>query len=134
MGKAVISCRNPAEVLDSSEHALDGVAVAVEGGREAVFPAPVRLGRNVRRGAQGLDLAPDDIAVITLVAMQDHGCGHPVEERIGGDAVGHLAAGQEECDRAAEVVGERVDFRGAPAARAADRLREFPPFPPDAQR
>ncbi len=92
------------------------------------------LGMTAQRSAQGLDLAPDGIAVITLVAMQDHGCGQPVEEGIGGDAVGHLGAGKEECDRAAEVVGEGVDFRGAPATRSADRLREFPPFPPDAQR
>jgi len=50
-----------------------------------------------------------------------------VEECVG-NAVGHLAASQEERDRAAELVGERVDFRGAPAARAADRLSEFPPL------
>ena len=66
--------------------------------------------------------------------MQDLGPGHLVEECVGSNAVGHLAASQEERDRAAELVGERVDFRGAPAARAADRLAEFPPFPPEAQR
>ena len=40
---------------------------------------------------------------------------------------------KEERDRAAELVGERVDFRGAPAARTADRLGEFPPFLPEAR-
>jgi len=66
--------------------------------------------------------------------MQDLGPGHLVEECVGSNALGHLAAGQEECDRAAEMVGERVGFCAAPAARAADRLGEFPPFPPEAQR
>lgn len=134
MGEAVISGCDSTEVLDASEHALDGVAIAIEGRRETVFPAPVCLGWNVRRGTHALDLAADRIAVIALVAMQDLGPGHLVEERVGGNAVGHLAASQEERDRAAELVGERVDFRAAPAARAADRLGEFPPFPPEAQR
>jgi hypothetical protein len=66
--------------------------------------------------------------------MQDLSPGHLVEEYVGSNAVGHLTASQEERDRAAELVGERVDFRGAPAARAADCLGEFPPFPPEAQR
>ena len=130
----MVSGGDPAEVLDASEHALDGVAIAIKGWREAVFPAPVGFGRNVRRGALALDLAADGVAVIALVAIQDPGPGHAVEQRVSGDAVRHVAAGQEERHRAAEMVGERVDFRGAPAARAADRLGELPPFPAEAQR
>ena len=53
-------------------------------------------------GALALDLATDCIAVIALVAMQDFGGGHSVEQGIGGDAVGDLAAGQLERDRAAD--------------------------------
>lgn len=52
----------------------------------------------------------------------------------GGGAIGNLSAGQQERDGAAEAIGQRVDFRRAPAARAADRLILFPPFPPDAER
>ena len=134
MGEAVVSGGDSAEVLDPSEHAFDGVAIAVEAGREAVFPAPVGFGRDVRRGALALDLAADGVAVVALVAVQDRGRGHLVEQSIGGDAVGHLAAGQEERDRAAEAVGEGVDLRGSSAPGTADRLGEFPPLPPEAQR
>lgn len=134
MGETVVAGGDSAEVLETSEHALDGVAVAIEDWREAVLPAPVGLGWDVRRRSFALDLAADGVAVIALVATQDGGCGHLVEQRIGGRAVGHLAAGQEERDGAAELVGERVDFRRAPAARAADRLRDLPPFPPEALR
>jgi hypothetical protein len=74
------------------------------------------------------------VAVIALFAVQDCGRGHPVEQRVGGDAVRYLTAGEEERDRAAERVGERVDFRGAPAPRALDRLIVLPPFPPVALR
>jgi hypothetical protein len=66
--------------------------------------------------------------------MQDFSGGHLVEQRIGGSAVGDRAAGQQKRDRAAEAIDQRVDFRRPPAAGMADRLREFPPLPPEAQR
>jgi hypothetical protein len=42
-----------------------------------------------------LDLAADGIAVVPLVAVQDHGCGHLVEQGVGGGAIRHLATGQQ---------------------------------------
>ncbi len=134
MGEAVVSGCDPAKVLDPSEHALDGVATAVEGGREADFPAPVGLWRNVRCGALAFDLAADGVAIVALVAVQDFGGLQLIEQGIGGDTIGDLAAGQEERDRAAEMIGERVDLRGSPTPGTADRLGEFPPLPPEAQR
>ena len=134
MRESVVSDGNPAEVLDPSEHAFDGLAVAIEGGREAAFPTPVGVGRNVRGSALALDLATDGIAVVALVAIEDIGRGHLVEQRVDGDAIRHLAPGQEERDRTAEMVGECVDFRGAPTARTTDRLIDLPPFPPEALR
>jgi len=134
MGEAVVSSGDPAEILDPSEHAFDGVAAAVEVRREAVFPAPVSFGRNVRRGALALDFAADGVAVVTLVTVQDDGRGHPVEQGISGEAIGYLSAGQQERDRAAEAVGKRVDLRGSSAPGTTYRLGEFPPFPPEAQR
>ena len=134
MREAVVAGGDSAEVLEASEHALDGVAVAIERGREAVFPAPVDLGWDIRRGALALDLAADGVAVVALVAIHDDGRWHPIEQRVGGDAVRYLATGEEERDRAAEMVREGVDFRGAPAPRAPDRLVVLPPFPPAALR
>jgi len=66
--------------------------------------------------------------------MQDFRGEQSVEEFIGRDAIGHLATGQQERDRTTAGVGQRMDFCGPPAARAADRLIVFPPFPPEAQR
>jgi hypothetical protein len=134
MCEAVVSGCNSAEVLETPEHALDGVAIAVEPRGEAVLPSSVGLGRDVRRSAFALDLATDGVAVISLVAVQDFGTGHLIEQCIGSGAVGDLAAGQQERDGAAEAIGQRVDFRRPPAAGATDRLREFPPLPPEAQR
>ncbi len=134
MGGAVVSGCDSAEILEASEKALDRVAVAVEVGREAVLPASVDLGRNIGSGALALDLSADGVAVIALVAVQDPCCRHLVEQGVGGGAVCHLAAGQQERDGAAQAINQRVDFRGSPTARAADRLGEFPPLPPEAQR
>ena len=53
---------------------------------------------------------------------------------MAGLAIGDLAAGQQEGDRAAEIIGQGVDLGRAPAARAADRLIALPPLPPDAER
>ena len=92
MGEAIVSSCDPAKVLEASEHTLDRVAIAVEVGREAVLPAPVDLWRDVGCSALALDLAANGIAVIALVAMEDFGGGDMVEQDIGGDTVGHLAA------------------------------------------
>ena len=134
MGETIVTSCDSAEVLEASEHALDGIAVSVENRREAVLPAPIDLGRNVRRGSLALDLAADGVGVIALVAIQDGRDGHLVEQHIGGNAIRHLAAGQEERDRTTELIGERMDFRRAPTARAANCLIDLPPFPPEALR
>jgi len=134
VGVAVVSSCDSAKIFEASEHALDGVAVAVQVGREAVLPTSVSLRWNIRSSPLALDFAADDVAVIRLVAVQDRGCGHVVEQGVGGGAIRHLAAGQQKGKRAAEAIGQRVDFCGSPPARAADRLGEFPPLPPAAQR
>ena len=41
---------------------------------------------------------------------------------IGADEIMRLAAGQEEADRVAERIDERMDLGAQPAARAADGL------------
>ena len=89
----VIAGGDASEVFDSAEHPLDAFAVCVEAGREAIPKRHVVLGRDVGRGAAGFDLSADGIAVIALVAMQDGGLRHPVEQGIGGGTSCHLAAG-----------------------------------------
>ncbi len=134
MSQAIISSGDPAEILDPPEHSLDGIAVAVEVRREAVFPAPIGFGRDVRGGALTFDFPPHRVAVVSLVAVQDGGFRQLVEQGVGRGTVGDLAAGQHKGDRTAEIVGQCVDFGCASASRSADRLVELPPFPPEALR
>ena len=134
MCQPVVSGGDPSEVLDPAEHTLDGVAVAVEGGREAGLPAPIGFRRDVGRRAPGFDLPAHGVAVIAFVSMQDRRRRHLVEQGVGGGAIGNLATGEQERDGAAEGVGQGVDLRRPAAPRAAYRLIALPPFPPDAQR
>lgn len=53
----------------------------------------------------------DGVAAVALVAMQDGRFGHLVEQRVGGTTVHHLAAGQQEGDRAAEAIGQHSERR-----------------------
>ena len=134
MREAIVAGGDPSKVFKPAEHPLDGVAVSVEGWREAVFPDAIRFRRDVRRSALRFNLPAHRVRVVTLVAMHEIGRGYLIEQGVGGDAIGHLAAGQQERNGTAILIGQRMDFGGAPTARAADRLAPLPPFPPDAQR
>lgn len=134
-GEPVVSGCDASEVFQPAERPLDGVAVLVERWREAGFVFPIDLWRDVRRGARIFDLAADEIAVVALVALNDLDIvGKQGEQRFGCDAIRNVSAGQNESNRPAEFIGQRMDFCRAPAARAPDRLVFLPPLPPDAQR
>jgi hypothetical protein len=57
-----------------------------------------------------------------------------VEQCWNNDIVGGVAWRQDEGDWPAASVSQRVYFGRAAAARAADRFRRFPLFPPPAER
>src|SRR3954454_11002147 len=128
------SLNSPSEVLQAAEHALDGVAVAIEEWREAVLPLPICLWRDVWHRATPLDLLTDRISVVALVGVQDVAARKPFEQRLSSGAVCYLSASEPEGKRATLSVCQRVDFRRAAAARTADGLIFLPPFPPAAER
>lgn len=66
--------------------------------------------------------------------MQDFAVRKPRKQRRARCAVGDLAAREDEGERPAVRIGQRVDFRRASAARATDGLIFLPPFPPEAER
>jgi len=132
--KAVVSGGNSPKILDAAEHSFDGISIAIQKRREAILPAPVCLGWDIRGRAFRLDLMSNGIAVIAFITKHEPSPGQPVEQGFGGDAVGDLAAGKQERKWPAEAVRQGMDFRGPAATRAANGLREFPPFPPEAQR
>ena len=95
---------------------------------------PVGFGRDVGHRAGGLHLAPNGVAVVGLVGVQDAARGHPLQKQLPCRAVGDVTAGQHEGDRATEAIRQRVDLGRAPAARSTDGLRVLPPLAPEAER
>ena len=75
--------------------------------------------RGLPSGRQRLQYA--SIGVERLVGDQRIGL-HRGQQVVRPDQVVCLAAGQEEADRVAQRVGQRVDLGAQSAARAADRL------------
>lgn len=59
---------------------------------------------------------------------------HDVEDSPRAGQIMNVARRKRESDRPAEVVGQGVDFRRAPAARGANCMMMSPPFAPAAER
>ncbi len=74
------------------------------------------------------------IGIISSISQQLARQRHRWQQIACGGQVVAVARCDQECDGAAPILGQRVDFGGASAARSADRLREVPPFAPAAER
>lgn len=59
---------------------------------------------------------------------------HDVEDSPCAGQIMDVARRERESDRPAEIVGQGVDFRRAPAARGANGMMMSPPFAPAAER
>ena len=70
-GEFVVAGSEAAAVLETAEHALDGVAALVETFAEAAFPASVALGRDVGDRALLLDQVTAAVAVVGAVGVDD---------------------------------------------------------------
>ena len=107
------------EVFDAIEEPLDVIARPVEHRAEAGFPAAMDHRRDIGRRPGGFDLAAQPVGVVRLVGEHD-GAFEQVPEQTRGDrAIAGLARRQGEFERQAVGVGERVNLRRQPAARAA---------------
>ena len=80
------------------------------------------------------DFGAKAVAIVGLVGNEGrHGrCEFQKGGRCGN--IGVLSWSEMKCARSAIRVTQRVDFRGPPTARAADRLFMLPPFPQLAER
>lgn len=85
---------------------------------------PCRYQNSLAYTAEGIPTEPQDDGARREVVEQD----------IGSTAVGDVAAGQQEAERATFAVGERVELAVAATSANPDRLDERPPFPPPAER
>lgn len=87
----------------------------------------------------GLDLVlgqpiAQAVGVVGSIRNQTPGWSDRRQQIACGRKIMAIAGGDQESDRPAAVFGQRMDFGGATATRAADRLPEVPPFTPLAER
>lgn len=86
------------------------------------------------RGPGLFDLPANSCTVAALVAVQEVGGRHPVEQTVGGSAVGDLTAGQQEGERTPTWIVQGMGFGGSSATGPSDGLGTLPPLPPLAER
>lgn len=115
-GETVIAGGDTTRVFEAIEHALDGVPAFVKIWGKAVLPDARDLGRNVGSCALRSDFPAHGIRVVSLVAVDQLGRADLIEQRIGRNAIWHMAAGEKKSDRTAISIGQRMDFCGASAA------------------
>ena len=117
----LVARRNPPEVFDPIEEALDAVALAIERGAEAGFPCSVGFRRNVGRGPGFLNASAQPIGVIGLVGQQDGVLAQAGVQSLGGRAVRRLSRCLDQLQRQASAIDQRVNFGGQSAAISLPR-------------
>jgi hypothetical protein len=92
------------------------------------------VGRDHRLDAPLCQPIPQAVGVIGSVGQETPRRWNGWQQIACGRQVVTVAGGDQEGDRPATILGQRVDFGCTAAARAANRLFEVPPFAPAAER
>jgi hypothetical protein len=127
MGAAVVSCCDPAPVLEPAEHAFDPVALLVD--LLVIFDRLVatRTPRDAGLDADTCQSVTEPIAVIALVGDEHVGHGQGWQHGRRTAIVTHLAFGQQQDQRLAVGVANGVQF-GVQAAFGASNTAGNIPF------
>jgi hypothetical protein len=133
-GELIIAGGDASEILEPAKAAFDDIASLVGAFVEAVEGCSVGLVRNDGDCAAAEDVGAEGVTIVALVGDEYAHRRSEVQKGRRDRDVGILSRSEMECARSAIRVAQGVDFRGASAARAADRLFMLPPFPPLAER
>ena len=131
---AIEACGDAPPVLEAAEHALDDVALFVDGAVVIILDLAV-----FAWCYDGLSAAFDQplaqrLAVIALVSDKLGGWRHRVDAELGNLAIMNVSGRQEQDAGPPLLVADGVEFGVSSAFRAADTMSQAPPFPPPAQR
>jgi hypothetical protein len=133
-GCLVVSGGDGAPILDAAERALDEIALPVGFGIEVGFVDPIGLEGNDRLTALCGEEMAQVVSVVGGVANQAGRQSGRCQQCPSTVDIVRLSRRQQEGVEASLAIGKRVDFRGAPATRAADGLALLPPLAPEAAR
>ena len=129
----VAGCDAP-PIFEAAEHAFDEIALTIGDLIEGMMFFPSWVVRDDWNSPALSQEAPQPIAVVSCVRGQaparrnsaDQGCRNP--------NIAEMAGRHFDGDGASVRVDDGMDFRRAATARATNRLRLGPPFPPAAER
>ena len=74
------------------------------------------------------------VGIIGPVSQQTARMWNHSDQTAGADQIVGVARGDQQGQRSADLVGQRMDFARLPATRTADGVGEGPPFAPAAER
>ena len=133
-GQPIVARRDVAEVFEAAEGVLDAVPVFVGFSVEAERLLSVRLVGNDGLGSALVQPLPQLGAVVGLIPEKLLCRLGPSDQALCERTIVRLTASQEEGKKTVFSICDCVDFRIAPASRAANSLLLFPLFAPEAER
>jgi hypothetical protein len=129
----VAGCDAP-PIFKAAKHAFDEIALAVSDLVEGMMSFTGWVVRDDGDSPALFEEATQPIAVVSGVGGQAGARRNSADQRCRHPDIAQIAGRHFDGDGASAFVNNGVDFRRAAAARAADRLRLGPPFPPAAER
>jgi hypothetical protein len=121
-GKFVVACRDGAKVLEFVEEALDEISLAIQSEIAGQWRRATRMGRNHRDDFPLGEDTDERVGVVRLVG-NDRPWVDTLEQWLAAGEIVVLSWGENELDRVAESVDQRMNFRAQPTAGSTDRLR-----------
>ena len=123
-----------APVLEAAKHALDDVALPVDGLVIMVLDLAVLARWDDGRGSAFCQPVAQGFAVIALVGDESGGGRHGFDTALGDLAIMDVSWCQEQDEGPALRIADNVELGVAVPLGAADAMGQGPPFPPPAQR
>jgi len=133
-GELVVAGGNAAEILEATEHRLDAPAFLVACFIIADGTLAVLASGDYRYRVLATQRSSDAIGIVASIGDEPLHAGSVPDQLISGLHIRCIARREDEAERSAENIDERMDFRRATAARDANGIDFRPPFPPPAQR
>ena len=131
-GELVITCGDPAQMLEFVEEALDEVALPVEFWIDGADALHIALAWNVSGGAEGGEEFDDGAGAVAAIGHRLASWRQAGNEVWQGGFIGSLAGSEKEPNRQTDVIDDGVDFGRQSSTRTADGVIRAPFFPPAA--
>ena len=131
-GELVVARRDPAQMFEFVEEALDQVALSIEFEVDAADHPDVALAGDMRGGAERSEQLDDAAGAVAAVGDRSARRPQAVDQARQGGLVGGLTGRQQKADRQTGRVNDGVDLGRQSSARTADGVIRAPFFPPAA--